>query len=323
MLESNSNGFTGCNWLVEDPTDESGGIAHIVSMRVVGTAFVAGTIGMFFLLAQGGWILAGTGQPAEGERAIPPTHLKVWSGYNQFRELQGMKVQNVDGEKIGTISDLVIEVRSGVPQYVIVRSGRFGVGHRRSVIVPISAIALRTVKAGIAAVDLSKRKWRYAPEFSRKDLEWIDQPEKARQIAQFYGMAEKGPLVTTDAGAQKGTLSSTGRADQTSHPNQHDNYQLASELIGNEVIAQQERKIGTISNFLVDGAGMKPTFAIVSVYWQSANGASFAVPVKMLRPMPGSKFVINANRQDFERATPFKESINSAAGGNEIYRYER
>src|SRR5262245_19207060 len=136
-------------------------------MRIVGTALVAGTIGAFFLLSQGGWTVAEKEPPPDGERSIPRTHHKVWSGYNQFRDLQGMKVQNVDGENIGRVSDLVIDLQSGVPEYVIVKSGRFAVGQRRSVIVPISAIALRTAKSGIAAVDISKRKWRYAPEFSR------------------------------------------------------------------------------------------------------------------------------------------------------------
>jgi sporulation protein YlmC with PRC-barrel domain len=281
---------------------------------------VAGTIGVFFLLTQGGWTVAETGQPTEGERPILRAHHKGWSGYNQFRELQGMKVQNVDGEKIGAVSDLVINLRSGVPEYAIVRSGGSVIGHRRSVIVPISAIALKTAKAGIAAIDMSKRKWRNAPEFSRKDLAWIGQPEKARQIAQFYGRAEKVPLIAKTA---EGSLSSTGQADQTSDSNRHASYQLASELIGTEVIARQQREVGTISDLLVDTA-MTPTYAIVSADRQSAADPMFAVPLKMLRPVPGRKVVISANRQDFERAAPFKEDVNSfASDGNEIYRYER
>jgi sporulation protein YlmC with PRC-barrel domain len=235
-----------------------------------------------------------------------------------------MKVQNVDGEKIGAVSDLVIDLRSGVPEYVIVRSSGFVVGRRRSVIVPMSAIALKTAKAGIAAVDMSKRKWRFAPEFVRKDLAWIGQPEKARQIAQFYGGAENVPIVLSKAEAQSASLSSTGRADQTSHPNQHGNYHLASELIGTVVVARQQREVGAISDLLVDAAETKPTFAIVSADGVSAEGARVAVPLKMLRPVPGRKVVVSANRQDFERAAPFKEGVNSAAGnGNEIYRYER
>jgi sporulation protein YlmC with PRC-barrel domain len=284
-------------------------------MRVVGTAVVAGTIGAFFLLAQGGWIVAGTEQSAEVEKTIPRAHHKAWSEYNRFRDLQGMKVQNVDGERIGTLTDLVIDLPSGVPGFVIVRSGRF-VGHR-TVIVPMSAIALRTAKAGIAAVDVSKRKWRSAPEFSRKDMERIGQPGNARQIAQFYSRAENIPLVSRNTDVKNGTVSSTGREDQPIRPKYH----LASELIGNEVIGRQQREVGTISDLLVDAAGMKPTFATVGA---ERRDAQFAVPLQMLRSIPDRKFVISANRQDFERAAPFAERVNSAAGGgNEIFRYER
>src|SRR5215475_9982015 len=124
-------------------------------MRIVGTALVAGTIGVSFLLAERGWILAGTGQIAGTENVSPRTHHEVWSGYNRFQDFQGMKVENVDGEKIGRVNDLIVELRSGIPEYVTVRSGRGVLGHRRSVIVPISAIALKTAKVGIAAVDVS------------------------------------------------------------------------------------------------------------------------------------------------------------------------
>jgi hypothetical protein len=82
--------------------------------------------------------------------------------------------------------------------------------------------------------------------------------------------------------------------------------------------------VGTISDLLVDAAGTKATFAIVSANGVSAEGARFTVPLKMLRPVPGRKVVLSANRQDFEHARAFKEGANSAEGdANEIYRYER
>jgi sporulation protein YlmC with PRC-barrel domain len=293
-------------------------------MRIVGTALVAGTISVTFLLAPGGWIAAGTEQSAEVEKPTLPTRDEVWSAYSHFRDFQGIKVENVDGEKIGTVNDLIIELRSGMPQYVIVSSGRFVVGHRRSVIVPISAIALRTAKAGIAAVDITRGQWKYAPEFSRKDLEWIGRPEKARQIARFYGRAEEAPgLAKSNAQTRRSDLSPAGRvAEQTSRPNQRGGYQLASELIGYEVIARQQLEVGRISDFLVDAAEMTPAFAIVSA--SRSTSTSFAVPVQMLRSLPGNRVAISANREDFEHARAFREGETSAGRqSDEIYRYER
>jgi sporulation protein YlmC with PRC-barrel domain len=234
-----------------------------------------------------------------------------------------MKVENVDGEKIGRVHDLIVELRSGMPEYVIVRSGRVVLGHRRSVIVPISAIALKTAKAGIAAVDISRQQWRYAPEFSRKDLNWIGQPEKARQIARFYGRGESVPHIAKTAERENGDLSSTGHADGPVTVNQPGRYGLASELIGREVIARQHADVGSISDLLVNTAEMKPAFAIVSASRPAATSTSFAVPVQLLRPMPGDKVAVNANHQDFEHAKPIRESETSEGRQNEIYRYER
>jgi sporulation protein YlmC with PRC-barrel domain len=231
-----------------------------------------------------------------------------------------MKVENVDGEKIGRVHDLIVDLRSGMPEYVIVRSGRAMLGHRRSVVVPISAIALETAKAGIAAVDISKQQWKYAPEFSRKDMNRIGQPEKARQIARFYGRPESVPHIAKSA---EGGLSSTGHPDRTNSGNQQVRFGLASELIGREVIDRQHVDVGSISDLLVNTAEMKPAFAIVSASRPAAASTSFAVPVQLLRPMPGDKVAVNATRQDFEHASRFSERETSAGRRNEIYRYER
>jgi uncharacterized protein YrrD len=293
-----------------------------MNMRFVGTALVAGTIGVFFLLAQGGWTLAGTGRTAEVEKATPRTSDKVLFGYSHFREFRDMKVENVDGQKLGTINDLIMEGHSGRPAYVIVSSSGW---HRRFVIVPASAIAFRTAKVGIAAIDVTKQQWRRAPEFLRKDMASLGQPERTRQISQFYKLAENAPGTLTATDRQKTGLSSTGRAEQAISPSQHRG-QLANDLIGSEVIARQQMSIGRISDLLVDFSGTKPTFAIVSTERPFGTRTRYAVPVRVLRLLPGGTVAVNADRQKFAQANTFRESDlqNSAwSESEEIYRYER
>src|SRR5437899_1734340 len=232
-------------------------------MRFVGTAVSAGTIGVSFLLAQGG-MLESAGQSTETEGATPRTTHKVSSGYSHFRDFRNMKVENVDGQKIGTINDLILDAHSGRPAYVVVRSSGFAVGHRRFVIVPTSAIAFRTAKVGIAALDLTSQQWRHAPEFSRIDLASLGQPERRRQISQFYRLVEEAPAASTTSAEQKAGLRSTGRAEQTISPGPRQNYRLANDLIGSEVIARQQTAVGRISDLLLDFSGTKPTLAIVS-----------------------------------------------------------
>jgi sporulation protein YlmC with PRC-barrel domain len=237
-----------------------------------------------------------------------------------------MKVENVDGEKIGTIHDLILEAHSGRHAYVVVRSSGFGVGHRRFVVVPAPAIAFRTAKVGIAALDLTRQRWRHAPEFSRKELASLGQPEIRSQISQFYRLVEDARTRSPARAEQKGGLSLTGRADQTFSAGQHQSYQLANDLIGHEVIARQKMAIGKVSDLLLDFSGAKPSFAIVYVDRLSATGARFAVPVGLLRIMPDGTLALGADRQDFEQAKPLRDNDlqeSARSDGYEIYRYER
>jgi len=293
-------------------------------MRIVGTALAAGTIGISFLLAQGGWIRAGTGQIGDTEKQTQLTGRKVWVGYNRFRDCRGMTVENVDGEKLGTINDLIMEMQSGRPAYVVVKSGGFG--RQRFVIVPAPAIALGTVKAGIAGVDLTRGEWKRAPEFSRMDLPTLSQPEKERQIAGFYEQARKNLSRGNSSNRQESELSSTGRVtDQINGRGPNGRYQMGNDLIGKEVVARQKVQIGNISDVVVDLAGGKPSFAIISAKRLSETGERFAVPLRLLRVLPGRTAALGADRRDFEHAKPFRESNmeNSVqSGGNEIYRYE-
>jgi PRC-barrel domain. len=271
-------------------------------------------------------MLEGVGQSAETERAIPRTSRKVLFGYSHFRDFQGMKVENVDGQKIGTINDLIMEIPSGRPAYVIVKSAGFAVGHRRFVIVPASGIAFRTAKTGIAALDLTKDQWKGAPEFSRKDLASLDRAQRKRELFDFYKLAEESPRPPAGVPGQAASLSSTGRADQTVSPGRHKGFELANDLIGSQVVGRQQIAIGKISDMLVDFTGAKPAFAVVSADRLSGTEAHFAVPVRLLGILPGRSVVLNADRQNFDRARPFRENDvqNSARSEDgEIYRYER
>jgi sporulation protein YlmC with PRC-barrel domain len=236
-----------------------------------------------------------------------------------------MKVENVDGQKIGTINDLILEAHSGQLAYVVVRSSGFAIGHRRFVIVPKTAIAFRTAKVGIAALDLTRQQWRRAPEFSRNDLPSIGQPERRRQISQFYRLVAEDPAASTARAEQNASLSSTGRAGQTISPEQHQSYWLANDLIGSVVIARQQTAIGTISDLLLDFSGARPTFAIVSPDHVSGTDARFAVPVRLLGPMPDGTVALSADRKSLNHASPFRDGDSQDSvrtEGEEIYRYE-
>ena len=99
---------------------------------------------------------------------------------------------------------------------------------------------------------------------------------------------------------------------------------MANDLVGKKAIARQHMEMGKISDLLVDLEGAKPAFAIVSA--NRGAGETFAVPLRSMRLMPEHTVAVGAERQDFDRAKPFRDVIAQKSMGdekNEIYRYER
>ena len=97
-------------------------------------------------------------------------------------------------------------------------------------------------------------------------------------------------------------------------------------MMGAEVVGRKQLEIGKVTGLLVDLAGTKATFAIVSTDEVSGTTRHFAVPLQLLRPLPRHKIAMSANRQDFEHARPLGESDShnlAVDKTKEIYRYER
>lgn len=291
-------------------------------MRFVGTALVAGTMGVFFLLADGEWMRAGTETEGAAKADAPPTRSNHHF-VEHFKRIRGTIVQNVDGQEIGVIRDLILQ-RSGGLQYVIVRSQGF-LGRGRLVLVPISAIALTTAKVGTASIDLSMRQWKKAPEFRKEELARLDDPVRAESIARFYDTGSRSSHLAQGLETGAG-LSSTGREPHESAArNENGKPELASDLVGKDLVNRQQAEIGHVEDLLVDFSKKKPALALVSVTQQS-GADNFAVPIRLLEPAPGGRLRIDAEREHFERAQPFSpeawqnlESRNSS----EIYRWER
>jgi PRC-barrel domain len=293
-------------------------------MRFVGTALVAGTIGVVFLLAQGGWIRAGTERSAELESATPGTSRRASFQYSHFQDVIGMKVENVDGEKIGTISDLIIDLEAEQPAYAIVKTGGF-LGGRRWRIVPMWAMAMKTAKVGIAAIDIARQQWFHAPEFSEAALRSLGQPGKEREIARFYARVGAAPREKMESGNRRLTPTG-GVGGQTNNPAEVRMFESAKNLIGSELVGGKNVNVGEITDLLVDLGGTKPSYAIASVGRYSGNDSRYALPTSLLKPLPKQRFAITAEPNDFDRAKPCREGELqelAALGNKQIYRYER
>ena len=104
-------------------------------------------------------------------------------------EIEGMKIQNQQGEEIGSVDKVVLDSQDGQIAYVVVTSGGFwGVGGEKAVI-PWKAVQLQQQAEGdkpMLMVNVSKEQLKNAPQ---GDVEEIMDRQQAEQIHQYYGVA--------------------------------------------------------------------------------------------------------------------------------------
>ena len=237
---------------------------------------------------------------------------------HQAGKIIGLAVESLDGEKLGRIRNLVVALPSGEVKYVIVASGGMLGLKAELKIVSAPAISLATAKRRTASLDLSKRHWKDAPQFSKKGLAELADPQKVRNIASYYHLnATRSPKTTKQSNSATETL---GRI-ATDQFNVRSELRLATEIIGRRVTGAGQERIGDITDLLVDLQGIKPTFAIISARRQTRKDYTFAVAFKSLRMDSPNRSVANANSGVLDQAPPFTDSVWAAPQLDVIYRY--
>jgi len=184
----------------------------------------------------------------------------------RLSQLRGKKVEDLDGQKLGVIRDLIIDLKSGQVNYVIVGTGGVvGVGSKAK-IVPSQDLSAATAKKRTVALNVPKSRWKYAPAFKKRDLATLADPANALQIRRFYARsaddfraAERAPTGSKPAGPAP-TNPDGAPVGKTRAPVLH----LASILLGKPVLNRQQESLGEITDLVVDLSGHKPALAEVT-----------------------------------------------------------
>jgi sporulation protein YlmC with PRC-barrel domain len=104
-------------------------------------------------------------------------------------EIEGMKIQNAQGEDLGTVEKVVADTQQGRIAYLVVDTGGlWGIGGEKAV-VPWTAFQMRQGREAdeqILMLNLPKEQLKNAPQ---GDIEQITSRDQARQIHEFYGVA--------------------------------------------------------------------------------------------------------------------------------------
>ncbi|HUR45345.1 MAG TPA: PRC-barrel domain-containing protein [Candidatus Saccharimonadales bacterium] len=108
------------------------------------------------------------------------------SDVNKASKLVGMEVRNKQDEKIGKLSDLVIDLKTGKVAYGVLSSGgTLGAGGK-TIAVPLQAITVEKGKKSLL-LDMDKQQLKDAPGFSKN--EWP--PMNAAETGKTVGLAPK------------------------------------------------------------------------------------------------------------------------------------
>ncbi|HVC94496.1 MAG TPA: PRC-barrel domain-containing protein [Pirellulales bacterium] len=118
----------------------------------------------------------------------------VGSGFCRVRELDGMKVKNKEGEDLGKIDDLVIELDDGQVSYAALSfGGLLGVGNKLFAI-PWSALEVKTgkdAKDKYFVLGVDKERLKKAPGFDKGH--WPDLADRSwsKEVDEFYATHTK------------------------------------------------------------------------------------------------------------------------------------
>jgi len=101
-------------------------------------------------------------------------------------KVNGTDVYNMDGDKLGTVDDIMIDKISGKAIYAVMSFGGFlGIGEKQHPL-PWSALTYDQDKEGFV-VNLDKRKLEQAPTLDPDDEDFVWTPDYGRSIDKYYG----------------------------------------------------------------------------------------------------------------------------------------
>jgi hypothetical protein len=100
--------------------------------------------------------------------------------------VEGTAVYNRQGERLGSIRNFLVDMRSGKVEYAILSFGGFlGIGDRYHPL-PWKSLSYDTSQGGYV-VDLDQERLEGAPSYEESDRpDWAD-PDYSRRIDDFYG----------------------------------------------------------------------------------------------------------------------------------------
>jgi len=248
---------------------------------------------------------------------------------HKANEMIGASVQNKSGEKLGTVRDLAFEMPSGKLGYLIVASGGIlGLGSEYHA-VPPKTFSHENSTPRVLAVDIAKDRWDASPKFKKDQLTSLNTHRD--EIDKYFTDAVQKDEVKAEAklGDAKAEVKvKTPDISATTKGDSDATLQLASELIGKQVVTKQYEDVGKISDLLVNMKDSKVAFAIISTgTLLKPADTRYAVSPENLSPgTEKNKITLNTDRAALDSAPMFDparvQTEGKTSGSAGIFKYQ-
>jgi len=227
----------------------------------------------------------------------------------------GMEVKNYQGEKLGKVDDLAVDLETGRIVQVILSTGGFlGIGDTQ-VAVPPGALH-RDATDKVVHLNADKEKLKAAPKFEMSKWATCCESNHVAEAYRYYG-EEPYFAAMYKAPSVKNSLTGLGYV------------QKASKVMGLSVKNLQDEKLGKVENLVVDLSAGRIVAVIVSSGGFLGMGDELsAVPPTALRLNPDHDALqLDTTKEALSRAPHFKANqwpeVGSPSYADGVYRAYR
>lgn len=225
---------------------------------------------------------ATTGDQAPAARSAT-TGMQATQADMRASKLMGKDVRNAQGQELGEIKDMIVDLERNRVHYVILeRGGVLGVGGK-AIALPVSRLEGRA--GDELAVNLTEQQMKDAPGLER-DVQWSD-PRTWDNIGQYYHR----------------TLGMPGNRESI----EGGRFQRASDVLGKDVNDPTGKDVGDIEDLVVDLANGSIHYAVLEFdrAW-NPNDKLVALPLSAIQSKEGSdRLTINMTREQLTNAPSF------------------
>ena len=242
------------------------------------------TVVMTMMIPFLGMPIALSSVAAEGGKAVEQSSA-VTKALRLMRasQLIGKNVENAQGENLGEIKDLVIDVNNERVFYAILEFGGFmGLGEKLFAY-PVRSFGQTSADTDKLVLNVDKEKLKAAPGFARNS--WPDWLTYGKQVDKYYGETVK------------------------LKPMANQKLVRASELIGKNVNDRKGKDMGEIDDMVVDMNSGKIHYAVLEFdqSW-NLNDKLISLPLRSFNYVAGNKdLVLNIDKESIDTKRAYQK----------------